>query len=339
MANPPRQDATPGSPHDDRQADDGTRAKPDAKPGAKPGAKPDTPAGEKSGSNFLDEYIKLNTKIVQNVIDSFSLNGFYFMFDNVFKLMGGPSLASSARDAEGLPRQGGGGVRPAMNLREIEDALTRLMAVAVRPKADGFATKEPLSSDIIRRMMNGYAYVDQLLCDGVDLFSHGSSHHWLELNHLVLCGTTPERREQFRHHIEETERRFYDDSVGGIGERMEWLSRRRADGPVALAAGIFLHITSSPQLFIEGNCRTATLIASHALVSAGLPPIVVTERNYQAFFALTDDCKLIERPRWDQALTFRRESGRIEEFIRATADRRYLADGAAPAGAARPPDA
>lgn len=324
MSNRFHQDPTPGAPHDDRQADDGARAAPDAR------------GGEQPGPSFFDEYIKLNTRIVQNLIDSFNLNGFYFMFDNAFKLMGvDPGTASSGRVADGAagePRQGGGNVRPAMNLPEIEGALTRLMEEAARPDADGFANKEPLSSDIVRRMMNGYAYVDRLLRDGVDLFSHGSSHHWLELNHLVLCGTTPERREQFRQHIEETERRFYDDSVGGIGERMEWLSRRRTDGPAALAAGIFLHIASSPQLFIEGNCRTATLIASWALVSHGLPPIVVTDRNHRAFFALTDACKHIERLRWGQAVMFRRESGRIEEFILATADRRYLAEEAGPGG-------
>ncbi|MGV6871509.1 hypothetical protein ACUSIJ_02295 [Pseudochelatococcus sp. B33] len=213
-----------------------------------------------------------------------------------------------------------------MNLQEIGGALAGLMKVSKRPDAAGFDDKEPLSVDVIRRMMNGYAYVNDLLREGVDLFNYGSSQHWLELNHLVLCGRTPERRQQFRVHIEQTERRFYDDSVGGIGERIEWLLRHRASGPEALAAGIFLHVTSSPQLFIEGNRRTATLIASYALVSHGLPPLVVTERDYRAFFALTDGCKHIERPRWDQALIFRRESGRIEQFIAAAANRRYLID-------------
>lgn len=211
-----------------------------------------------------------------------------------------------------------------MNLQEISGALKGLMKLSTKPGTAVFEDKEPLSADVIRRMMNGYAYVNDLLREGVDLFNYGSSRHWLEINHLVLCGRTPERREQFRHHIAETERRFYDDAVGGIGERIEWLLRHRSSEPAALAAGIFLHITSSPQLFIEGNRRTATLIASYALVAHGLPPLVVTERDYEAFFALTDGCKHIERSRWDQALLFCRESSRVEQFFRTTADWRYL---------------
>lgn len=213
-----------------------------------------------------------------------------------------------------------------MNLQEIGGALAGLMNASTRPGAEEFDNKEPLSADIIRRMMDGYAYVNDLVHGGVDLFNYGSSHHWLELNHLVLCGKTPERREQFRVHIEQTERRFYDDAVGGIGERVEWLLRHRSSAPEALAAGIFLHVTSSPQLFIEGNRRTATLIASYALVSHGLPPLVVTAQDSRAFFTLTDGCKHIDRSRWDHALAFRRESSKMQQFIHETADTHYLLD-------------
>lgn len=323
MVNRQRQDEPPLTPSDPDQTNEKLRAAPDA------------PDSGKRNSDLINDYISLNNKIVQNIVDTFSFNNFYMMFGGVFKMMGiGPDAASSA----GIGATSSGSAVPAMtmNLAAIEDALTRLMRIASRPKADGFADKEPLSDDIMRRLMKGYAYVNELLRDRVDLFTYGNSHHWLELNHIVLCGTTPERREQFRDHIAQTERRFYDDAVGGIGERMEWLSRHRPSGrPAALAAGIFLHVTSSPQLFIEGNRRTATLIASYALVSAGLPPIVLTERDYRAFFALTDGCKQIDRSRWDHARAFRRESGRLEEFIRETADRRYLveADGAPAFGA------
>lgn len=239
------------------------------------------------------------------------------MLSSLFGMMGGSQKpAAAVRGARAAV---------AMNLPEIENALTRFMDASTRPDAEDFADKEPLSDDIIRRMMSGYAYVDGLVREGVDLFSYGSSNHWLELNHLVLCGATPERREQFRHHIEETERKFYNDSVGGIGERIEWLLRHRSSSPEALAGGIFVLIASAPQLYIEGNCRTATLIASYALAWHGLPPLVVTERNSRTFFTLTDACKQVDRRRWDQALLFRRESVHVEQFIRETTDPRYLA--------------
>ncbi|MFD2252001.1 hypothetical protein FHS82_003416 [Pseudochelatococcus lubricantis] len=215
-------------------------------------------------------------------------------------------------------------MRLVMNLQEVEVALAHLMTASAKPDTHVFDDKEPLSDDVVRRMISGYAHVNDLLRTGVNLFDYGCSSHWLELNHLVLCGTTPGRREQFRDHIEQTERRFYDDSIGGIGERIEWLRRHRSSAPEALAAGIFLHITSAPQLFIEGNRRTATLIASYALVSHARPPLVVTDSDYQAFFSLTDDCKHIHRDRWDHFLSYYAVSYRIERFLRKTADGRYL---------------
>ena len=40
-------------------------------------------------------------------------------------------------------------------------------------------------------MIAGYAFVDALVADGIDLFALGSSKHLLELNTLVLCGIEP----------------------------------------------------------------------------------------------------------------------------------------------------
>lgn len=249
------------------------------------------------------------------------MNGIYNMFNGVHRGAIVPRVMANTTRCGWRGRNRMGLV---MNLHEIGGALSDLIKASKLPEAEDFRDKEPLSVDIIRRLMNGYAYVNDMLREGVDLFNYGSSGHWLELNHLVLCGSTPERREQFRVHIEQTERRFYDDSIGGIGERIEWLLRNRTSTPEALAAGIFLQITSSPQLFIEGNRRTATLVASYALVSHGLPPIVVTDHSYHSFFALTDGCKRIDRKRWDNALLLRRETSRIEQFIRANANRNFL---------------
>lgn len=294
-----------------------------------------TPRKQRSGddfdSNFFQDYVRLNTKLFQTCVDSFS--NFYVALNNAFNAAGNGLQAkvvsrppNNATAAAPIPTGGDNGAVPMLNLPEIERALLRLMKVSTRPSADGFADREPFSEDVIRRIMAGYTYVNALLRDRIDLFNYGNSDRWLELNHLVLCGTTPERREQFRIHIEETERRFYDDSVGGIGERIDWLLRHRASTPEALAAGIFLLVTSSPQLYIEGNRRTATLIASYALVRHGLPPLVVTERNHQAFFEIADSCKRIDRTHWDNALTIRREIGLFENFLRATGDPLYLTD-------------
>ena len=60
-------------------------------------------------------------------------------------------------------------------------------------------------------MLAGYAFVDALVAEGVDVLALGNSKHLLELNTLVLCGTDPARRELYARHIEATEHRFYEE--------------------------------------------------------------------------------------------------------------------------------
>lgn len=182
--------------------------------------------------------------------------------------------------------------RALLDLAAIEAAMDRLLFFesSCGPVPDCGAC-EPITADGLRRMLEGYAYVNCLLRDGVDLFRYGASMHWLELNHVVLCGSTPETRRQYRDHMEETESRFYEQ----IGSRIEWARMTRSRDPVWWAAHVFLHVTSSPQLFIEGNRRTAALIASAMLVHGGYPPLVMTQDNRTEFCRIGDACARLPR--------------------------------------------
>ena len=45
-----------------------------------------------------------------------------------------------------------------------------------------------------------------------------------------------------------------------------------------------MRILSKPQLFIEGNNRSGSLIVSYLLMRAGLPPFVLTLDNAEGYF-------------------------------------------------------
>ena len=105
-------------------------------------------------------------------------------------------------------------------------------------------------------MLAGYAMVDALVGDGVDVFAMGSLKHLLELNTLVLCGTSTVRRAAFRRHIEATARRFYDERGAGIRDLVEWCSSLAGKPVWERAAGTYARLLGKPQLFIEGNHRT-----------------------------------------------------------------------------------
>jgi hypothetical protein len=218
-----------------------------------------------------------------------------------------------------------------LNLPEIEAALAALGA-APREAIDPSHNDERLTPDSLRRLGEGYRYVDELLAAQVEIFRYGQSRHILELNHRVLCGTNPERRRQFADHITETEHWFYDRPGEGIAAFSDWQQRHKMRPPLMLAAGIFVQTISRPQLFIEGNQRTATLLASYVLARAGLPPMVATAEVYPRYRALAERCVAMDRAGLAAAFTTTTATARVADFLRETADQRFLLRESRPAG-------
>jgi hypothetical protein len=210
-----------------------------------------------------------------------------------------------------------------LNLPAIDAALADL---AAKPRAalDAEGCGEPVTADALRRLGEGYRYVDGLLAERAEIFRYGASGAILELNHRVLCGVTPERRVQFADHIAETERWFYDRPDAGVAALFAWLQRHRTEAPTALAGGVFVHSLSRPQLFIEGNGRTACLLASYLLARAGLPPLVVTAAHYPTYRALADRCSALDRTALTAAFALAAAVTRTTAFIRDAADPRFL---------------
>ena len=171
-----------------------------------------------------------------------------------------------------------------------------------------------------------------MLEQGVDPFRRGQHSHLLELNTIVLCGTAPEERRRFHRHIEATEAHFYEVVGGGIREIMEWYDRHRGDDPWRQAAGVYVHALSEPQLFIEGNHRTGSLIISFMLVRAGKPPFIVKPDNAKGYF---DPSTLIRATRKHTLLALwqlPKMKKTFAAFLREHVDKRALAK--APAAAA-----
>lgn len=171
-----------------------------------------------------------------------------------------------------------------IDLDAIDRSLREVQADFVRLN-NSFEEPRDLMIDAVRlNMLAGYAEVDRLVRAGVDLLNLHQLDHLLELNTIVLCGTDPVGRKEFAQHIAATEARFYEGHDGGIGDLLEWYGRHRDESVWKRAAGTFVRILSRPQLFIEGNHRTGSLVASYLLMREGLPPFVLTRENAQGFF-------------------------------------------------------
>jgi len=144
--------------------------------------------------------------------------------------------------------------------------------------------RSQLTSESVSNMVEGYRFINRLLSEGVDLLAKGNSSLLLEVNTLVLCGADQKKRKDFAFHIEKNKEYFYDQQRGDIGALMEWSDFHASDNIWKRAAGLYIHIMSRPQLFFEGNHRSAILIVSFMLGREGHPPFVLTAVNAKALF-------------------------------------------------------
>jgi hypothetical protein len=186
------------------------------------------------------------------------------------------------------------------------------------------ARRDPIDDRVIENLLAGYAYVDTLVADDVDVLAMGNLRHLLELNTLVLCGTSPVRRRAYRRHIETTTERFYGEPDGGIGDLVEWGARLARRSVWERAAGIYVRVLSKPQLFSEGNHRTGTLIMSYLLLREGQPPFVLTVANAAAYFAPSPLIRATHKHGVGMSIRMPFVRRRLAALVRASADRRYL---------------
>ncbi len=212
-----------------------------------------------------------------------------------------------------------------LDLPLIDQALAGVCEDAIQnPTLWRKLRREEMSADVIRRLLEGYRYVDQLLGNGTDLFAYGGSEQLLELNHLVLCGSSAATREAARKHMDETARHFYAARYGGVGSFIDWYHEQRGLAPQRLAAGVFMQIVSGPQLFIEGNQRTASLIASYVLATSGEEPFVLTKQTYRDAFKTFAQVKVINRQSWAQIFRFWRLRRTLCDTMKSTEADHFL---------------
>lgn len=209
-----------------------------------------------------------------------------------------------------------------LDLAAIARALDSLREAKLRAGLD--PTPET-AADVSRRVLEGYRYVDELLASRIELFAYGGSARILELNLRVLCGVTPERRVAYADHIEATRAWFYDRPGQGVDALNDWVKRHRTATPRAFAAGLIVQIVAAPQLFIEGNRRSSTLLASYVLARSGLPPLVVAPDRIRDYRDVMEGIGAIEHTgSLRSRVALMAAVGRTQGLIESLADRRFL---------------
>jgi hypothetical protein len=137
---------------------------------------------------------------------------------------------------------------------------------------------------VLGQLLAGYRQVDQWLEQGLDPFALGQSGQLLKLNALVLWGEAEPVASDARRHLQVTEEQFYATGDGGIGELVKCYQLLEKQTIWRRAARVYIQILSQPQLFLEGNHRTGSLVMSYLLARAGKPPFVLSVDNAKAYF-------------------------------------------------------
>ncbi len=164
----------------------------------------------------------------------------------------------------------------------------------------------PFSTAVRMRMMSAFQYLDALLAQQVPPFSRDSIRHMLTLNERVHYGTDQSLMAEYAAAREATAEKFYQH----IWPLQDWYERHTAQGdyPLKVAAEIYVSILGYPQLYIEGNHRTGSLIANWISVYHGFAPFVLSVDNAIAYFAPSAEIKnLANKSTW-------RERARLPKY-------------------------
>jgi len=211
---------------------------------------------------------------------------------------------------------------PRFNLAAIEASLRSVQRDFHLINAVLKTPREPIGDDVLRNMLAGYAYVDRLIAERINIFAMGFLKHLLEMNALVLCGS--EDRPQYASHLEATERWFYEDGSGGIRDLVDWMHSHPLRSPWRMAAGAYIRILSEPQLFIEGNHRTGALVMSYLLAREGLPPFVLSVKNAAGYFDPSTTIRHLRKKSLAMLVHLPELDARFTEFLQAQANAAYL---------------
>jgi hypothetical protein len=172
-------------------------------------------------------------------------------------------------------------------------------------------------------MLSAYAYLDELISEHHRPFTRNGIASMLALNNRVHYGTDSALMAEYESAIRATREKFNTQ----IGPIVDWYNKhaKRGDHPFKLAAETYVSILGQPQLFIEGNHRTGSLIASWINLSAGLPPFVLSVDNAIPYFAPSAEIKrFADKSTWRGRTRLPKYRSVFRKFWESHVEERYV---------------
>ena len=211
-----------------------------------------------------------------------------------------------------------------IDIKKVEASLIAVQNEFERINDSLDMRRESMQDGILHNMLTGYAYVNKLLMQNIDLLKPSDLHHLLELNHIVLCGVLLEHRRDYQQHIASTTDRFYKQQGFSISQLRKWADKHLDDSPWKQAAGAYILMISWPQLFAEGNHRTGALLMSSILVRLGKPPFVLCVDNAKGYFDPSSLAKSTQKNMYGLLYKLPKIKKKFAGFLEENSEKQFL---------------
>lgn len=146
---------------------------------------------------------------------------------------------------------------------------------------------------------------------------------FLELNNIVHYGFDIELRLEFNRAIQANSDKFAENIV----PIHKWYDKhmKRIPHPLKAAAQVYVTALGFPQLFIEGNHRTANLISNWISMYYGHPPFVLSTKRAIAYFKPSKEIKrFVDKSTWRGRARIPKYSKCFKKFWEENIDIKYV---------------
>lgn len=181
----------------------------------------------------------------------------------------------------------------------------------------------PFDRRLVENMLCAWDYLDYFIRKkDYSLLSKKGGPDMLEINNLVHYGTDNDLRLEYQKALSATTEKF-TRQVKPIRNYYKRKTKQKVSiGGVA--AEIYIAILGQPQLYIEGNHRSGSIIASWIHLVHDRPPFVLTRDNAIAFFQPAQEIKKFDKSsRWRSMTKLPKYKKAFKTFWVSNCDERF----------------
>lgn len=181
----------------------------------------------------------------------------------------------------------------------------------------------PFDKQLMENMLLGWEHMDYVLRKkDYSLLSKHGQPDMLEVNHCVHYGKDFKLRQEYKKALNATAEKF-TGQIPPIEKYYKKTMRKRSK-PYEVAAEVFVSIVGMPQLFIEGNHRSGSIIASWVNMVHDRPPFVLTVDNALTFFAPAQVIKKFnKKSAWRSMTKLPKYKANFRNFWKGHCDMRF----------------